>query len=139
MVTITNRGTGLERSLKTDNAGQFNFHQLAPGTYSVRAEADGFDTQQIDGVVSSLGQKQTVNFTLKVAQSNQTIEVRGAPPLISPGNANTSTNLDAPALENLPNPGGDLTYPLQFAPGALMNTSLRGKHFFGRPHGDGYG
>jgi hypothetical protein len=137
MVTITNRGTGLERSLRTDNAGQFNFPQLAPGTYSVRAEADGFDTQQIDGVVSSLGQKQTVNFTLKVAQSNQTIEVRGAPPLISPGNANTSTNLDAPALENLPNPGGDLTYPLQFAPGALMNTAGSGNDFVGSTNGYG--
>src|SRR5260370_2138283 len=65
-VTITNRGTGLERSLKTDNAGQFNFPQLAPGTYSVRAEADGFVTQQIDAWVSSLGPKQPVNFPLKV-------------------------------------------------------------------------
>jgi hypothetical protein len=136
-VTIANRGTGLERSLKTDTAGQFSFPQLAPGTYSVRAEADGFDPQQIDGVVSRLGEKQSVNFTLRVAQSNQTIEVRGAPPLISPGNANTSTNLDAPALQNLPNPGGDLTYPLQFAPGALMNTAGSGNDFVGGTNGYG--
>ena len=136
-ITITNRGTGLERSLKADNAGQFNFPQLAPGTYSVRAEADGFDPQQIDGVVSHLGEKQGVNFTLRVAQSNQTIEVSGAPPIISPGNANTSTNLDAPALENLPNPGGDLTYPLQFAPGALMNTAGSGNDFVGGTNGYG--
>src|SRR5260370_11007474 len=137
MVTITNRGTGLERSLKTDNAGQFNFPQLAPGTYSVRAEADGCDKQQIDGVASSLGQKQTVNFTLKVAQSNQTIEVRSEPPLISPGNANTSTNLNAHALENLPNPGGDLTYPLQFAAGALVNTAGSSNDFVGGTNGFG--
>jgi hypothetical protein len=136
-VTITNRGTGLERSLKTDDEGRFNFPQLPPGIYSVRAQAEGFDPQQIDGVVSSLGQKQTVNFTLKVAQSNQAIEVSGTPPLISPGNANTSTNLDAPALENLPNPGGDLTYPLQFAPGALMNTAGSGNDFVGSANGYG--
>src|ERR1017187_3491031 len=29
-------------------------------------------------------------------------------------------------LEDLPNPGGDLTYPLQFSPGALINTAGRG-------------
>jgi hypothetical protein len=28
----------------------------------------------------------------------------------------TVTTLNAPALESLPNPGGDMTYPLQFAP-----------------------
>src|SRR5438445_9615579 len=137
IVTIANRGTGFERSLKTDDEGLFNFPQLTPGAYLVRARAEGFDPQQIEGVVSSLGQKQTVNFTLKVAQSSQAIEVSGAPPLINPGNANNSTNLAAPALENLPNPGGDLTYPLQFAPGALMNTAGSGNDFVGSTNGYG--
>ena len=136
-VTITNRGTGLMRSLKTDKEGLFDFPQLTPGTYSVRAEANGFDPQQSDNVFSGLGQKQTVNFTLKVAHSSETVEVSGAPPLLNPGNANTSTNLNAPALENLPNPGGDLTYPLQFAPGALINTAGSGNDFVGGTNGYG--
>ena len=68
----------LQRSAKTDEEGRFNFPQLKPGTYSVRVEAEGFDPQQNDNVVSGLGQKQTVNFTLKVAQSNQTVEVSSA-------------------------------------------------------------
>jgi hypothetical protein len=136
-VTITNRETGLRRSVKTDEDGRFNFPQLKPGTYSVKAEADGFDPQQNDNVFSGLGQKQTVNFTLRVAEANQTVEVSGVPPLINRGNANTSTNLNAPALENLPNPGGDLTYPLQFAPGALINTAGSGNDFVGGTNGFG--
>jgi hypothetical protein len=137
LVTITNRETGLQRSAKTDNEGRFNFPQLKPGTYSVRAEAGGFDPQQYDNVFSGLGQKQTVNFTLKVAQSNQTVEVSGTAPLINPENPNTSTNLNASALENLPNPGGDLTYPLQFAAGALVNTAGSGNDFVGGTNGYG--
>ncbi len=136
-VTITNRETGLRRSAKTDDEGRFNFPQLKPGTYSVRVEAEGFDPQQNDNVFSGLGQKQMVNFTLKVAESKQTVEVSAAPPLINPGNANTSTNLNAPALENLPNPGGDLTYPLQFAPGALINTAGSSNDFVGGTNGFG--
>ena len=136
-VTITSRENGLQRSLKSDNEGRFNFPQLKPGAYSVRVEADGFDPQQNDNVLAGLGQKQTVDFTLKVAQSKQTIEVTGAPPLINPQNANTSTNLSAPELENLPNPGGDLTYPLQFAPGALINTAGSGNDFVGGTNGYG--
>src|ERR1700729_2187659 len=136
-VAITNLETGLRRSAKTDDAGRFNFPQLKPGTYSVKAEAQGFEPQQNDNVISGLGQKQTVDFTLRVAQSNQTIEVSSAAPLINPDNPNTSTNLNAPALENLPNPGGDLTYPLQFSPGALINTAGSGNDFVGGTNGYG--
>ena len=61
----------------------------------------------------------------------------GAAPLINPENANTSATLSAPALENLPNPGGDLTYPLQFATGALINTAGSGNDFVGGTNGYG--
>ena len=70
-VTITNRATGLKRSARTDEAGRFNFPQLNPGAYSVRVEAEGFEAQQNDDVTSALGQKQTVDFTLQVAQSTK--------------------------------------------------------------------
>ena len=136
-VTITSRETGLERSAHTDAAGRFNFPQLKPGAYSVRVEDPGFEPQQNDNVVSGLGQKQTVDFTLDPARSNQTVQVTGEAPLINPENANTSTTLNAHALENLPNPGGDLTYPLQFAPGALINTAGSGNDFVGGTNGYG--
>src|ERR1700721_2270408 len=136
-VIITNRETALQRGARTDEEGRFNFPQLKPGTYSVRVEAVGFEPQHNDNVVSGLGQKQTVNFTLKVAQSNQTVEVSSTAPLINPENPNTSTNLNAPALENLPNPGGALLSPLQFAPGALINTAGSGNDFVGGTNGYG--
>src|SRR5580700_3058964 len=74
-VTVTNKDTGLKRSAKTDDSGRFNFPQLKPGPYSVRVEAEGFAPQQNDAVTSALDQKQTVDFTLKIARSNQTLEI----------------------------------------------------------------
>jgi hypothetical protein len=136
-VTIDSPETGLGRSAKTDDAGRFNFPQLKPGAYSVKVEAKGFEPRQNDNVVSGLGQKQTVDFTLKVARSSETVEVSSEAPLINPENANTSTTLNTPALEDLPNPGGDLTYPLQFAPGALINTAGSGNDFVGGTNGYG--
>src|SRR3984885_12129892 len=73
-VTITNHETGLKRSAKTNDAGRFNFPQLKPGTFSVTVEARGFDPGQNDNVVAGLGQKQTVDFTLKIARSNEVVE-----------------------------------------------------------------
>jgi hypothetical protein len=136
-VTIANHETGLKRTALTDSAGRFNFAQLKPGTYSVRVEARGFDPGQNDNVSAGLGQKQTVDLTLKVARSNEAVEVSADAALINPENANTSTTLNAPALENLPNPGGDLTYPLQFAPGALINTAGSSNDFVGGSNGYG--
>jgi len=136
-VTVVNRETGLKRSAKTDDGGRFNFPQLKPGSYTVRVEAQGFEPQQADNVVSGLGQKQTVNITLRVAQAKQTVEVTSEAAIINTSNANTSTTLSAPALENLPNPGGDMTYPIQFAPGALINTAGSGNDFVGGTNGYG--
>jgi len=136
-VTVTNQETGLKRTAQTDDSGRFSFPQLKPGAYSVKVEAQDFGSQQNDHVFSSLGQKQTVDFTLQVAESRQTVEVSGEAPLINPENANTSTSLNAPALESLPNPGGDLTYPLQFTAGALINTAGSSNDFVGGTNGYG--
>jgi Carboxypeptidase regulatory-like domain len=136
-VTVTNRDTGLKRTSRTDDAGRFDFPQLLPGTYSVGATAPGFAPRQIENVFAGLGQRQTADLKLQIARAKQMIEVTSEAPILNPGNANTSTTLNAPALENLPNPGGDLTYPLQFAAGALINTAGNGNDFVGGTNGYG--
>src|SRR5712692_7407944 len=136
-VTITSTENGLKRSVKTDEAGRFSFPQLKPGIYSVKAEANGFAALQNNSVLASLGQKQTADFRLKVASSSESIQVTEEAPLINQENPNTSTTLTARSLANLPNPGGDMTYPLQFAPGALINTAGSGNDFVGGTNGYG--
>jgi hypothetical protein len=136
-VTVTSAETGLKRSVKTDQAGRFSFPQLKPGVYSVRAEAERFAAQQRNSVAAALGQKQTMDFKLSVASANQSIMVTDAAPLVNSDNPNTSTTLNSRALGDLPNPGGDLTYPLQFAAGALINTAGSGNDFVGGTNGYG--
>jgi hypothetical protein len=136
-VIVTNNETGLKRTCLTDSSGRFDFPQLRPGIYAVKVGAPGFEPNVSDGVVAHLGQKQAVDFVLRVAQSHQMIEVTSETPILNPGNANTSTTLNAASLEDLPNPGGDLTYPLQFAPGALINTAGSGNDFVGSSNGYG--
>ena len=136
-VTITGRDAGLTRSVNTDAEGRFSFPQLRPGTYSVEVDAQGFEPQHNQNVFSGLGEKQVVDFVLHLARSTQSIEVAGAASILNTDNANTSTNLNFQTLEDLPNPGGDLTYPLQFAPGALINTAGNGNDFVGGTNGYG--
>jgi hypothetical protein len=136
-VTIVNTDMGSKRSATTDRSGRFDFPQLRPGAYSVKVEAADFEPQTSQRVSAALGQNQAVNFTLQVAAAKNEIMVTGTAPLINPQNPNTATTLNAQALENLPNPGADMTYPLQFAPGALMNTAGSGNDFVGGTNGYG--
>jgi hypothetical protein len=136
-VSVTNVENGLKRLVKTDDSGRYSFPQLMPGVYSVRAEADGFEARRNNAVTAGLGQRQTVDFQLAIASANQSIVVQEQAPLLNPENPNTSTSLTAHTLEDLPNPGGDLTYPLQFAPGALINTAGSGNDFVGGTNGYG--
>jgi hypothetical protein len=136
-VGITNVENGLKRNVQTDDAGRFTFPQLKPGTYSVQVMALGFATQRKDAITAGLGQTQTVTFTLKVEASRQDVTVTGEAPLINTENPNTTTTLNAKAIEDLPNPGSDLTYPAQFAPGALINTAGSSNDFVGGQNGYG--
>jgi len=136
-VTVVSIDNGSKRKVKTDDDGRFNVPQLKPGVYSVKVEADQFEAQENRSVVAGLGQKQTADFTLRIAASNQTVTVTEGAPLVNLQNANTSTTLNARSLEDLPNPGGDLTYPLQFAAGALINTAGSSNDFVGGSNGYG--
>jgi len=136
-VTVISSENGWKRSVATDDAGRFSFPQLKPGTYLVKAEADRFEARQNNDVSAGLGQKQTVDFKLSIASTSESILVQDQAPLVNPENPNTSTTLTARAIQNLPNPGGDMTYPLQFSAGALINTAGSGNDFVGGTNGYG--
>ena len=136
-VTVVNVDTGSKRSANTDESGRFSFPQLKPGPYHVKVEAAGFEPQTNDSVFAGLGQKQTVNFTLDIVAAKGEVTVTAEAPLLNPENPNTATVLNAKGLEDLPNPGGDMTYPLQFAAGALINTAGSGNDFVGGTNGYG--
>ena len=103
----------------------------------MQAEAPGFDEWKNTSVAAPLGRTQTLDCVLRVQRIKQDITVNEQSPLISTDNPNTATTLTARALENLPNPGGDMTYPLQFAAGALINTAGSGNDFVGGTNGYG--
>ena len=71
----------------------------------------------------SVGRIVSLNFTLQVNSTSQTVEVTAQQGLLTLDNPNTTTTIEARTIENLPNPGQDLTYVTQFAQGALMNTA----------------
>jgi hypothetical protein len=122
-VTATEVDTKAVRTAQTDHDGRFLFSQVNPGIYSVGVRASGFANQISQPIAVEVGRTTALSFNLAVSAISQTIEVTAQQTLLTLENPNTTTTIEAKAIENLPNAGSDLTFVAQFAPGALMNTA----------------
>jgi hypothetical protein len=120
-VTLKNNGTGQTQTSTTNASGVYRFSLVAPGAYTVTVNAPGF--QNAERTVNvAVGQATTNNVQLAVAGSSQTVEVTAEGGVIQTQNGNISTTFTQEQVALVPNPGNDLSYIVQSAPGAVMNT-----------------
>ncbi len=120
-VTVSNVGTGETKTANSSGTGSFRVSLLTPGNYRVVASASGFSS--VTNTVSvGAGTVTTDDLKLPVGQSGTTVEVSAAPEIINTENADISTTFTAEQVQALPNPGNDLTFVAQTAPGSVMNT-----------------
>lgn len=64
LVALTNRATGLTRTVSTNADGVFRWSDLAPGTYLLLAQSDGFASLTRDRVILDAGDVVTLDLTL---------------------------------------------------------------------------
>jgi hypothetical protein len=64
VVALTNRVTGMTRTLSTDADGVFRWSDLAPGNYLLLAQSDGFQNSSRDNLQLSAGDVATLELTL---------------------------------------------------------------------------
>lgn len=122
-VALKNIATGATRTTTSNAAGAYRFALLPPGNYTVSATAKGF-SQAEETTTISVGQATIADLKLPVGSSATTVEVTSAAPLVNKENADLSTNFDQNQIANQPNPGNDLTYIAQTAPGINMNSGM---------------
>ena len=63
-ISIKNIATGITRTSTTSAAGFYSAPNLLPGTYEIRAAAQGFSTEVQTGIKLTVGEQQVLNFTL---------------------------------------------------------------------------
>jgi len=101
-VTLTNTATGVARTSATNEAGEYQFNALVPGTYSVKASATGFASQQRNDVTIEVQSRPSVDFDLKIGDAAQTIEVQAGTPLLETQTADVGGVVAERPIRDLP-------------------------------------
>ncbi len=121
-VTIESTGTGAIQTTTAGAGGEFRFSLLAPGKYKLNASAAGFESTQTQ-VMVNVGTVAAANLKLSVGVSTQTVQVTESVPMLQTETADISTTYTTDQIQNLPNPGNDITYMGQLAPGSVINST----------------
>lgn len=118
-VTITNTATGATRTAVTDSRGFFRAAALVSGPYEVRVELGGFETIVRTGLVLSVGEEITLDFTMKLGSISETLTITGDAPLVETSKNAIGGTVSRAELDNVPIPARDYTQLANTAPGVM--------------------
>jgi hypothetical protein len=109
-----------EYKTTTSATGDYGMQSIIPGNYTLTVSKQGFGPSRA-AIYVNLGTTTAFNTTLSVGTVAETIEVTSETPLLQTEDANLTTTFNTQQVREVPNPGGDLTYVAQTAPGIVMN------------------
>ena len=116
-VTVHQTLTGLERSTKTNSDGFYSLPALRAGEYAVRAQAQGFQRIEQQGVVLQSDTTRTVNLQLTVGEASDTTTVTTAAPAIEASEGSLNTIITGAQLSELATNGRNFTQFLSLGTG----------------------
>lgn len=125
-VTVRNQETGYTRRLTSDRQGRYVVNVLPVGSYIVEVTADGFTTARREGVRLTVGNTETVNFSLRVAGINEAITVTGEQAALDTEEGATSSVIVERAVSDLPIRGRNFTEFVQLTPAIVQESDRFG-------------
>jgi Carboxypeptidase regulatory-like domain len=102
LIAFTNRATGVTRTISADAEGVFRLTDLAPGTYLLLAQSDGFEPMVRDNIRLDAADVVTVELTLVPSQRPATTASRlPRLPELGPETLAADTGTSAPSYREL--------------------------------------
>jgi len=120
-VTISNPATGFSRVLKTNDQGIYSAPALLPGIYTIKVEATGFQAQSRGSVELQVGQAAALDFSLKVGNVSEVVEVTGGAPVLETESTSVGTVIENKRIVELPLNGRNYLQLASLIPGATTN------------------
>ena len=101
-VMVRNPGTGLTRTVITNESGTYIVPVLPPAVYQVEATLPGFRREVRSGVTVSVDAAIRLDFTLAVGQVTEVVEVTADAPLLQSESASLGQVIDSRKVTAIP-------------------------------------
>jgi hypothetical protein len=118
MVTIKNEKTGETRTTTSNAQGLVVVAGLKPSTYTIRVEKTGFAPVEYTSMPIAVGQELTLDFELKTAGVQESINVVGTAPVLDISSAKMGANVSEREVQGLPVNGRQMSQLMLQAPGS---------------------
>ncbi|HJQ22812.1 MAG TPA: carboxypeptidase-like regulatory domain-containing protein [Blastocatellia bacterium] len=121
IVTLTNTGTGVTRTAKTSDDGNYSFNQMPPGTYTLRVEAKGFKTTEQADVQLLVATPKVINLQLEVGAVTEVVNVTGGNEVqLNTTDATIGNTFNQTQIRQLPLEGRNVAGLLSLQPGVTF-------------------
>ena len=131
-VTARNAATGLERSVRTSDSGDYEFPLLPiTGTYSLTVTREGFKTQERTGIELQVQQQARFDLVLEVGNVSERITVEAAAPILNTETGSIGQVIENKKIVDLPLNGRNFVQLASLLPNAIVGTSGNGGWHYG--------
>ncbi|HKE59503.1 MAG TPA: carboxypeptidase regulatory-like domain-containing protein [Pyrinomonadaceae bacterium] len=120
-VTVLNLETALKRQAITSSEGYFTVPLLPPGTYSLKAQGQGFAPIEVENVVLNVGDQKSLQIQLKAGDISVNVQVDSTAAAVKTDGA-VSTVVDKQFVEKIPMNGRSFQSLILLTPGVTTNT-----------------
>ncbi len=100
--TLTLTGQAGQRSAQTNDQGQFTFSQLAPGSYAIKVERQGFKAADVKGIEVAINRTSSVRISLVPGSSGETVNVSAEALTVDTTSTAVGTNLSDNFYSSVP-------------------------------------
>jgi hypothetical protein len=122
-VQLTKVSTKDSRTAVTSGRGAYNFQNLLPGTYEIRASAQGFKEYVKTGLILRANTAASVDTQLQTGNAQQEVIVSANTVLVDTETPNNSITMDQVLIQGLPN---NTRNPLNFVFDLAGTTEAQG-------------
>ncbi len=124
--TLINVGTAVATVRETNASGNYVFRNVPPGNYTLSVTAKGFAKAEEPAFAVSVNDTQTHDFSLRVGDISQTVEVTAQAALLQQSSSELGTVISQESVKDLPLNGRNFSQLLTLTPGATPVSTAQG-------------
>lgn len=123
-LVLHNIATNIDRTAATNEAGNYAFLDVQPGTYTLKVSKEGFKSVLQSDITLVVNQTARYDFTLEVGAVTQQVNVQASAAALQAGSAELGTAILKNDVNSLPLNGRNFTQLLSLTPGvSTVNVS----------------